>query len=74
MRYKCNTKGKKHIKQIVWFCLSVCMLYFVEKRNERGNDRLFVSQTHPCHAFLEALYEGGGNKDNVKHLVSLPNS
>ncbi|XP_052269365.1 5'-3' exoribonuclease 2-like isoform X3 [Dreissena polymorpha] len=29
------------------------------KRNIRGNDRLFVSQSHATHAFLEAIYEGG---------------
>ncbi|XP_060564617.1 5'-3' exoribonuclease 2-like isoform X3 [Ruditapes philippinarum] len=27
------------------------------KRNIRGSDRLFVSQSHSVHAFLEALYE-----------------
>ncbi|XP_045174947.2 5'-3' exoribonuclease 2-like isoform X2 [Mercenaria mercenaria] len=31
------------------------------KRNIRGNDRLFVSQSHPAHSFLEALYEENRN-------------
>ncbi|XP_052767094.1 5'-3' exoribonuclease 2-like isoform X2 [Mya arenaria] len=33
------------------------------KRNIRGGDRLFVSQDHASHAFMEALYEDGGNTD-----------
>ncbi|XP_064599809.1 5'-3' exoribonuclease 2-like, partial [Liolophura sinensis] len=29
-----------------------------KKRNVRGNDRLFVGQSHPVFSFLEGLYEG----------------
>lgn len=46
-----------------------CIMFFSEKRNVRGNDRLFVSQSHQAHSFLEALYEGGGNSDNVSTCV-----
>lgn len=36
------------------------------KRNIRGNDRLFVSQSNSAHSFLEAVYESGS--DDVGRL------
>ena len=42
---------------------------FVEMRNTRGADRLFVGKHHPSHDFLEALYEEGGSSE-VRLAVS----
>ena len=50
-----------------WHIKSHSLFYFpLVARNIRGPDRLFVSGKHPSHDFLEALYEGGLCKDEVK--------
>lgn len=38
---------------------------YENQRNVRGNDRLFVGNTHAAHSFLEALYEGGQTSQHI---------